>query len=346
MKVRVYSLLFLVSFCIALLSGGVLYVYGKLNFPAEQKVEVSAAPISFDRNATDRIKFGRLIWRGGLVLRSDDKRFGGISGLTIDRQGKHIVGITDNSSWIKAELVYHGQRLSGINNVMMGPLKGPNKKPFLLPNYQDAEAIVAQEDGFLISFERNHRIGKFTSVDGRPDYQNSLIKLPADSHAMAYNGGIEALASIAGGPRKGQLVVFSESLLDSDKQHIRGWLLDGNKSENLYLKAMGGFSVTEVASLDNGALLFLERRYTRQDGVSMRIRLVKSNEIKPNARLVGEILLEADTEFQIDNMEGLAVHKNNQGQSIITLVSDDNFSNRQRTLVLQFELGQTVPNAD
>jgi hypothetical protein len=37
-------------------------------------------------------------------------------------------------------------------------------------------------------------------------------------------------------------------------------------------------------------------------------------------------------------MEGMALHRNANGETIITLVSDDNFSPLQRTLLLQFAL--------
>jgi hypothetical protein len=49
-------------------------------------------------------------------------------------------------------------------------------------------------------------------------------------------------------------------------------------------------------------------------------------------------LIEADGSFQIDNMEGLSVHRNAAGEIILTLVSDDNYSRLQRTLLLQFAL--------
>jgi hypothetical protein len=37
-------------------------------------------------------------------------------------------------------------------------------------------------------------------------------------------------------------------------------------------------------------------------------------------------------------MEGLAVHRSAAGDVVLTLVSDDNFSPVQRTLLLQFTL--------
>ena len=37
-------------------------------------------------------------------------------------------------------------------------------------------------------------------------------------------------------------------------------------------------------------------------------------------------------------MEGLSVHRSPDGETVLTLVSDDNFSPLQRTLLLQFTL--------
>jgi hypothetical protein len=46
----------------------------------------------------------------------------------------------------------------------------------------------------------------------------------------------------------------------------------------------------------------------------------------------------ADMGFEIDNMESLSVHRTAAGDIVLTLVSDDNFSPIQRTLLLQFTL--------
>lgn len=37
-------------------------------------------------------------------------------------------------------------------------------------------------------------------------------------------------------------------------------------------------------------------------------------------------------------MEGLGVHRSPQGETVLTLISDDNFSALQRTILLQFTL--------
>jgi hypothetical protein len=69
----------------------------------------------------------------------------------------------------------------------------------------------------------------------------------------------------------------------------------------------------------------------------MRIRRFAASDLVPGATLEGTVLIEADMAFQVDNMEGLSVHRDPAtGETVLTLVSDDNFSIIQRTILLQF----------
>ena len=70
----------------------------------------------------------------------------------------------------------------------------------------------------------------------------------------------------------------------------------------------------------------------------MRIRRVPLATIKPGALVDGRELIFADMGYQIDNMEGLSVHRAADGALVLTLISDDNFSLLQRTVLLQFTL--------
>ncbi len=89
-----------------------------------------------------------------------------------------------------------------------------------------------------------------------------------------------------------------------------------------------------------GDLLVLERSFSRLRGVGMRIRRVALASVAPGATVDGPALFEADMGYQIDNMEGLSVHRTAGGELVLTLISDDNFSMIQRTLLLQFTLAE------
>ena len=82
----------------------------------------------------------------------------------------------------------------------------------------------------------------------------------------------------------------------------------------------------------------LERRFSYSEGIKMRIRRIAAKDLKPGALISGEVLLEANDSLNIDNMEAIAVHRGASGETVLTLISDDNFSALQRTLIMQFAL--------
>jgi hypothetical protein len=61
-------------------------------------------------------------------------------------------------------------------------------------------------------------------------------------------------------------------------------------------------------------------------------------DIVPGALVDGPVIFDVDLAYEIDNMEGIANHVALNGDTVITMVSDDNFSLLQRTLLLQFTL--------
>ena len=62
--------------------------------------------------------------------------------------------------------------------------------------------------------------------------------------------------------------------------------------------------------------------------------------------LTAELLFEGGYAFHvIDNMEAIAAHRSASGETILTLMSDDNFSPLQRTLIMQFAMPDRKPVA-
>jgi hypothetical protein len=75
----------------------------------------------------------------------------------------------------------------------------------------------------------------------------------------------------------------------------------------------------------------------------MRIRRIVANDLKPGATITGDVLLDATDALNIDNMEGIAVHRSAARETILTLISDDNYSALQRTLLMQFAVPEGKP---
>ena len=164
------------------------------------------------------------------------------------------------------------------------------------------------------------------------------IPVPPDFKTFTFNKSLECLAAgPAGTGVAGALIVVTEHSLDA-AGNFRSFLLKGGDVARFTVKRRGDFDVSDCTILPPADLLLLERSYSPARGVAMRIRRIPLGALKPGALADGEPIIEADLGYQIDNMEGIAVHRNARGETILTLVSDDNFSVIQRNLLLQFRL--------
>ena len=206
----------------------------------------------------------------------------------------------------------------------------------------DAESIARIGDDVYVGIERVERIVRFDYGKAGFAARGADIRVPADFKSFARNAGLECLvAPPAGQPHAGKLVVITERSLNAAGNH-RAFVLDpkdGNADALRFsVQRSDDFDVTDCAVLPPGDLLILERRFSPARGVSMRMRRLPLDAIADGALANGPVLIEADLGYQIDNMEGIAVTRNAAGETIITVVSDDNFSPIQRNLILQFTL--------
>jgi len=303
---------------------------------------VSLIPIAFDRDNPERKTFGKLTFRGGLNLFARSRQFGGYSALAIDASGTRILALSDRGTWMRATLDYDGRFLKGLGQVTLGPILGQNGRPLRKDSERDSEGLAlisgdTRNGQAYVSFERNHRILRYPFSPKRFGPPNGSVKLPKGARAMGSNQGIEAIALIRAGARKGSIVAFSERLKDR-RGNLKGWLLGGQSTGTLTVRRLGGFDLTDAAGLPDGGLILLERRFRYSEGVKMRLRRIAPAELRPGRLIQGEVLLEATDRLNIDNMEAVAVHRGRGGETVLTLMSDDNFNPFQRSLIMQFAL--------
>jgi hypothetical protein len=328
-----------------------------------EAVTVEARAIdSFDRSDAAKKIFGKLEFRGGLVLSSPSKSFGGWSALALDPDGKRLLAISDTGVWMTGEMAYTGTKPTGIKNARIGPLLGSNGLPPKSERDRDAEGVTVIEGSLakgtvLISFERNHRIASFPVSDKGVGRQIATLALPPEVKRQSSNKSLESVCTITGGVNKGAIVTLSERFPNKDGSHT-GWMHPGTAAngvaavttatgwKTLSIKNIGEYDLTDCHGLADGSLLVLERRFrwsSWYEGVKGRLRRFSPEEIR-TGRLEGEILLDVDLGQEIDNLEGLAVHKGPKGETVLTIISDDNFNQvLQRTVLLQFTLLDAGP---
>jgi len=315
--------------------------------PRAERLTITAIPIDFDRDDPGRKEFGKLVWRGGFNLFAKSPFFGGYSGLVVAPSGKSLLAISDAGTWLRANIDYDGRKLKGLSEASIGPILGRDGKPLAGDADQDSEGLTlvdgdTSKGTAYVAFERNHRVLRYPFTPDRFGPPDGGLALPAETKRMSANRGIEAIVPIRAGRLKGATVLFSERLLDKNG-NLRSWLIGGPALGAMSLKNMGGFDITDAAALPDGGIVVLERRFRYSEGVKMRIRRIAAKDLKPGALVSGEVLLEANDSLNIDNMEGIAVHRGASGETILTLISDDNFSALQRTLLMQFALPDGKP---
>ena len=314
-------------------------------------IEVEARPIThFERGRPDVTRFGDLEFRGGLVLSSPSRHFGGWSGLITESDGSGLLAISDVGGWLSADLAYDGTRPAGLRRAKIGPLRDQQGKPLESKAEQDAEGLTLLEGTLakgivLVAFERNHRIVRYPVAGREIGTAIGNLKLAPEARRMPKNQGLEALAVLKAGPHKGSVVALAERFTRGSGYHT-GWIWVGGEAKSFQLKDIEGFNVTDAVGLPDGDLLVLERYFRWTEGVKMRLRRLTGSEIVPGAKIIGRTLLQVDSAFEIDNMECLAMHRDAKGDTVLTLMSDDNFNHfLQRTVLLQFTLAEKSRNA-
>jgi hypothetical protein len=110
----------------------------------------------------------------------------------------------------------------------------------------------------------------------------------------------------------------------------------------VFLKAVRDYRVTDLALLPGGDLLVLERSFSLERGAGMQLRQVKRSAVAPLQAFTGEVLADLDVRYSIDNMEAVAVRQNGKGETLIYVLSDDNYNGLQRTVLLMFALEDKV----
>lgn len=302
-----------------------------------QPFEIRATPIpSFSPREPVRVQFGAMRFRGGLVLSARHDDFGGWSGLWRAPDGKGIVAISDAASWLTADMVTANGRLSGLANAVLAPVLGSDGRALWRTRSHDCEGLCILGGIAHVCIERTHEVMRFDWGREGVAAKGRTLPVPREVKALPSNKGLEAIGVIPSGPLAGALIAISERSGGMDEPTL-GVILGGPRPGLLQVRRSKGFDITDLAFLPGGDMVVLERWYAPLRGVGMRIRRIALRDITPGAMLDGETLVEADLGEEIDNMEGLAVHVEN-GRTILTLISDDNFSLIQRTVLLEFEL--------
>lgn len=319
--------------------------------PAQDKyaIPLTTTLIPLNHKDTALSRVGNLHYMGGVKISSSKRRFGGISSLVISPDGHQVLAVSDRGLWLTADMIYdQDKHLVDMTNARMAPLHNlPGQK-----STGDAEAVTAVDGaGYVVSFEDPHVLRYFQAA--QPDDYGSLFSaraqeitfapdLPESYAALPENLGIEALTTLS----DGRMLAFSENtLLKEGKNQAQGWIIGHGKIEALSFEISPSYRPTDMATLPNGDILVLERHFSLAKGMAARLTRISAMDIKAGRVLKGDVIADLAYPFNMDNMEALAIRQNEAGETIIYIMSDDNYNRLQRTLLMMFRIDEDVKKA-
>ncbi len=296
-----------------------------LLLPAAASAEISATSMVLDAGAPERSRFGRLEWRGSLRL-SGLGDFGGLSALLYE--DGVLTAVSDKGNWYGLRPWFEGGRLAGVALVGAGKLAGPDGAPIDDKFGADAESLARLDGGILVAFERDHRLWRYDGLDALP----APVATPEQAKRLPSNGGLEAITELA----DGRLLLLSEE--GGDARAVAGWIGRPGDWRPVAWRRTGEFKPTAAAVLPDGRVVVLERRFSILGGVGARLSVVDPAELVAGATLSGGELAQFGPPLAIDNFEGLAAATGTGGETLLYIVSDDNFSPLQSTQMHVFVL--------
>ena len=304
-------------------------------------IDVKARPIaSFDPRDRSHVRFGSLEYRSGLVLTSSFPGFGGLSAIRLDAKGERFTSLSDKGTWFTGRIVYSGREMTGLADVEAAPMLGPDGRPITARGWFDSESLAFDGSIAYVGLERVNQVLRFDFSMGGTRSRGQVVPLPLAARKLPFNKGLEALVFVPKGmPLAGTLIAISERGLDPSGNLI-AFLVGGQTPGQFSVLRTENFDVSDAVLLASGDLLILERKFSLLSGIGIRIRRIPLTSVMPGAVVDGPSIFNADLGQEIDNMEGIDVHVTEEGDTVLTMVSDDNFSLIQRTLLLQFTLVQ------
>ncbi|MEQ8515565.1 MAG: esterase-like activity of phytase family protein [Chromatocurvus sp.] len=268
------------------------------------------------------------VFAGGWQLKSPAPAFGGLSGLSVDGEG-NLLAVSDHGAFVWIELAGGapvGARLAPMRDASGAIIAGGRRR--------DAEGLDLRDGLALVSFERVHRVlafdlaGCLAAARG-VDVVRLDDRIAGINSAIRSNAGIEGLATTA----HGKLLLALEM---TDDGLPLAWM-DASGVARLAgrIEPRGAPVLTDVDRVGE-TLYAVLRSYA--PGVGNTIEVVAFTEPFETGNIPVRRILRLEPRHGTDNFEGIALQHRDESGLRLWLVSDNNFSASQRTLLYAFDL--------
>uniref|UniRef100_B0SXQ5 Phytase-like domain-containing protein n=1 Tax=Caulobacter sp. (strain K31) TaxID=366602 RepID=B0SXQ5_CAUSK len=294
------------------------------------EIGLVTTPVPLSSANPPPVALGRFVYAGGVAISSPDTtRLHGLSDLKFGPDGA-LVSVTDDGDLFEARLKLDDTgRLVGLTDGKLSPLKGLDGQPLQGKVQSDAEGLAFLANGDrLVSFERDHRIWLYLrQSDGTYGLPRAVNK-PATT--FPDNEGMEALTAYPiAGP--------DAYLVGGEEGEV--WLCKVSAPcASVTPQSPPDFTwgLTSFAAFEGQAVAALYRSFDPVRGWRGQVRFVVDPRA-PAAKQVVAATLNLDGATTRDNFEGIALSRSPSGATRLYILSDDNDTSFERTLLMAFD---------
>ena len=296
---------------------------------------VGATAVALDPHDPAVRSVGALDYLGGWVLRGSDRRFGGISSMTID-DGRFLM-LSDTGIVTRLRFDGNGQP----SDYALMPLPdGPGTSWQKINRDSESSTADPVSGHVWAGFETRNEIWRYTRGFAAADGHAA----PPAMQDWPNNEGAEAMVRL----RDGRFLVFAEMKRRPDRSHVAllfpGDPVAGATPVSFGITLPPGYNPTDAAQLPDGRVVLLLRRFAAglgmlgvAPGFAAGIAILDPAAIRADSVVEPKIVATLAPPLTVDNMEALAIEQRD-GRTILWIASDDNFLVVQRTLLMAFTL--------
>ncbi len=311
---------------------------------AVRPLVLTTTVLPLNRSDPGQVALGQLRFMGAVGIRSTEALFGGISALRAGADGQFLA-ITDTGNWLAFRTIEQGGRLVGVSDGVLAPLLDAKGQPAIDKDAGDAEALEwdPETGEAIVAYEQDHRLVNWKGIDPRrPESLASpagSTERPPQMRGWPSNGGAEAMAVLRPAGARPALLIVAEDV-DTAAGDRQALLIRGGQTISFGISGVPEHRPTEAVALDGTRVLLLQRRFNLR-GAGAALSLVDLAPLLADgpapARVEARLLARWEAPVTLDNMEGAAVVQTGDRQ-FVYLVSDDNLSSLQQTVLMKFEL--------
>lgn len=332
---------------------------------AGEAIGLTATPTLLQPSNPSQRRAGQLTFVAGFQLSSADPRFGGLSGLEVLDNG-NLLAVSDAGHFVWIDLAKDGITPSAARLATMRDSSG---QPMSGLRGDSAEGLAVNDGMALVSFEGNHRILAFDI--GRCGAAARGAPIVFDDYGLSLNDAYqEARIAVDAGNGSEPLAVTSDwyvfAGIERKVGHLNSLSARPIEAEPEFDLRVGvnapefaGMDVIPGAGGDGAARAFLIHRSPGTADGAVWITETDLLRFEPHAEgqrpsrgemetrarqryseLSWRELAQLDQVGVTDAFEGIAAKELSDGRVRLYLISDDDYSERKRTVLMIFDIAK------